>query len=347
MHGGSVTLEEAPVPTPGPGQVLVKSLACGICGSDLHLLRHGQEVFDFYAEIGILDDETAAAGCDISPGHEFCAEIVAYGEDTRRTLPPGARVTSVPFLLSAGGQVGVGVTPGVYGAYSEYFLLSEDLLLPVPEGMDSDAVALTEPLAVGLHAVNQGELREGEVALVAGCGPIGLACIAALKRQGVQTIVASDPDPRGREMAQRFGASHSIDPNEGDEMALAGELAGGARVVVFECVGVAALIPDFIRRAPEGACIVFTGVHTAPVAIQPAHALVKQLNLRFSYYYTPAEYAECLEALATDEIPWRALVTGKVGIDGVPDAFRQLLEARDHIKVIIEPWRQGELRATH
>ncbi|MCV6071623.1 butanediol dehydrogenase, partial [Escherichia coli] len=79
---------------------------------------------------------------------------------------------------------GVGVTPGTYGAYSEYFLLDEALLLPVPDGMPSEAAALTEPLAVGLHAVNRSEIETEETALVVGCGPIGLAVIAALKQRG-------------------------------------------------------------------------------------------------------------------------------------------------------------------
>lgn len=345
MRGNSIQLDEVAVPEPGPGQVLVKSLACGICGSDLHMLRHGEEVFDFYKEIGVVDAQDGAPDLEIYPGHEYCAEVVAYGPDTRQLLPVGSRVTSVPFLLTSEGQAGVGVMPGIYGAYSEYFVLSEALLLAVPDGVDNAAVALTEPLAVGLHAVNHGAVQAGEVALVAGCGPIGLACIAALKRQGIATIIASDPDPRGRSLAAQFGASHCVDPLEADEFAMAAELAGGYRVVAFECVGLPAMIPDFIRRAPEGACIVFTGLHTSEVPVHPAHALVKQLNLKFSYYYTPEEYAECLQALGAGAIPWRAMVTGKVGIDGVPAAFRQLLEAKNHIKVIIEPWREGELEA--
>lgn len=347
MRDSSIQLEEVALPAPGPGQVLVKSLACGICGSDLHLLRHSQEVFDFYSEIGIVDAEVAGGGLVISLGHEYCAEIVAYGADTAQSLPVGARVTSVPFLLSPEGQAGVGVTPGIYGAYSEYFVLSEALLLPVPDGVDNDAVALTEPMAVGLHAVNHGAVQVEEVALVAGCGPIGLACIAALKRKGIETIIASDPDPRGRAMAEQFGAHHTVNPLDRDELALATEFAGGARVVIFECVGLPAMIPDFVRRVPEGACIVFTGLHTGEVAINPAHALVKQLNLKFSYYYTPEEFSESLEALSRGEIPWRSLVTGKVGIDGVSAAFEELMQAKDHIKVIVEPWREGKLEAAN
>ena len=196
MRNGAIHLESAPVPVPESGQVLVRSLACGICGSDLHVTRHSDEVLSFFREIGMMSD---AADTDpgIMLGHEYCAEIVAYGPDTEQTLPIGARVTSVPMLMSRDGA-GVGVTPGIAGAYSEYFIIDEQLLLPVPDDVPAAAAALTEPLAVGLHAVNRSGIAKGDVALVAGCGPIGLAVIAALRRSGVETIVASDPQAGNR-----------------------------------------------------------------------------------------------------------------------------------------------------
>ena len=345
MRENRVQVETAAIPEPGSGQVLVRSLACGICGSDLHITRHSQEVFDFYSEVGLVDPAAAENALAIPLGHEFCAEIVAYGPDTEQNLPVGQRVTSIPFLPSEQGNMGVGTTPGVYGAYSEYFILSEALLMPVPEGLADEAVTITEPMAVGLHAVNHGASQPDEVALVAGCGPIGVACIVALKRQGVKTIIASDPQDSARLMAEEFGATHTVNPMEVDEIQYAQDLAGTARVVIFECVGIPSMIPDLIYRAPPEACIVFTGLHTGQVAFSPAHALVKQLNIKYSYYYTPEEFAECLLALGAGEIQWQRLVTGKVGIEGVPDAFDELMKPNSHIKVIIEPWHAGALQA--
>lgn len=344
MHNGSVQLQALPIPEPGPGQVLVRSRACGICGSDLHLTRHTGEVFDIYAELGMVAND-ARDNPSIMLGHEFCAEVVAYGADTLQTLPPGARVTSVPFLLSEQGQVGVGVTPAVYGAYSEYFLLQEALLLPVPDNVPDEAAAMVEPLAVGLHAVNRSRINADEVALVAGCGPIGLACIAALRLRGVKTIIASDPQPDKRAMARHFGASHLVDPLQEDEMQRCTELAGPHRTVIFECVGVARLVPDFLRRAPQKSCIVFTGIHTADITFNFAFATVKELDIQFSYYYQPEEFATTLQTLAEGKVDWQAMCTAKVGIDGVPAAFDELLKPNNHIKVIIEPWRSGALEA--
>lgn len=344
MRDGAIHLETADIPVPGPGQVLVKSLACGICGSDLHITRHADEVLDFYRKIGQMHT-SVVADAGIMLGHEFCAEVVSYGPDTPNRLALGSRVTSVPLLMSAGGA-GVGVTPGVAGAYCEYFLVDEQLLLPVPDHLPAAAAAVTEPLAVGLHAVNRSGIASGDIALVAGCGPIGLAVIAALHRRGIETIVASDLQSGKLETARAFGARHVVNPRCRDEVALAAELAGQGRVVIFECIGVHSLIDDFIRRAPAAASLVITGVHTATSSVNYAYATVKELDLKFSYYYTPKEFAECLNAIAEEELPWRLMLTGSVGIDGVASAFEALARPNDHIKVIVEPWRRGELEST-
>ncbi len=345
MNNGRLRVETIPMPEPGPGQVLVRSLACGICGSDLHIARHTGEVLGLYTALGMLSEE-AAQDAEIMLGHEFCAEVMAYGPGTQQTLPVGSRVTSVPFLVSEQGDLGVGVTPGVYGAYSEYFLLQEALLLPVPDNVPAEAAAMAEPLAVGLHAVNRSAIAFDEVALVAGCGPIGLACIVALRERGVTTIIASDPQEAKRLMAAQFGATHTVNPLDQDEMQLASELAGDNRSVIFECVGIATLVPDFLIRAPAKSCVVFTGIHTADISFNVAFATVKELDVKFSYYYQPDEFASALQCLAAGAVDWNAMCTGKVGIDSVPGAFDVLLTPNDHIKVIIEPWRSGDLVAT-
>ena len=339
MRDGEVQLETAPVP--GPGEILVKSLACGVCGSDLHITRHADEVFALYKKIGAMSDDEDG-DTSIMLGHEYCAEIVSYGPDTRQSLPVGARVTSVPLLMTRQGA-GIGVMPGTGGAYSEYFVIDEQLVLPVPDNVPATAAALTEPLAVGLHAVNRSAIQPGDVALVAGCGAIGLAVIAALKARGVETVVASDPQPHKREAAMVMGAGHAVNPAEEDEMALAAELAGEHRVVIYECIGIHQFIGSFIERAPARAVLVITGIHTADIQVNYAFATVKEMDIRFTYYYTPEEFAQCLQAIADGTINWQPMLTGTVGIDGAEAAFKTLLAPNEHIKVVIEPWREGKL----
>ncbi|MCK7597656.1 zinc-binding dehydrogenase [Microbulbifer sp. CAU 1566] len=343
MRDGSIHLETQPVPEPGPGQVLVKTLACGICGSDLHLTNHSDEVFDLYKKLGMMPADDSVKP-EIMLGHEYSAEVVAYGPETKATLPVGSRVTSIPVLMSQQGAA-IGVTPEVPGAYSEYFLLDEALMLALPEHLPAQAAAVTEPLAVGLHSVKRSGISADEVALVAGCGPIGLSVIAALRARGVGHIIASDPRASGRARALAMGAHEAVDPTAEDEVAKAASVAGASRLVIFECVGIHQLLNGFIQRAPVNACLVVTGVHTAESKVNFAYGLVKELDIKFSYMCTAEDFAECLQQLASGEINWRVLWTGKVGIDGVSAAFETLTQPNSHVKVLVEPWRTGALEA--
>ena len=178
--GRMVYRDDLPDPEPGPGQVLVAVRSCGICGSDLHFASHGAEVLSLTGEISSQAGGMAVdLSRDVFMGHEFSAEIL---EPVRhRHASGGNLVTSIPVLLS-----GNNIEPIVYsnttvGGYAERMLLSAPLLLPIPNGLDPQHASLAEPMAVGLHAVNKSGIQPGEPALVLGCGPIGIAVVAALR----------------------------------------------------------------------------------------------------------------------------------------------------------------------
>src|SRR5262245_5764012 len=203
-------LREMPTPVPGPGEVLVKTLACGICGSDLHALKFTEKLVDSARRSGgafVMDTKR-----DIVMGHEFCAEVVDHGPGSPKTLKVGTRVCSIPILISATGVSTVGYSNDNPGGYGEYMRLMEPLLIPVPQSLSTGHAALTEPMAVGLHAVKKARLTPDDVPLVIGCGPVGLAVIAALRLEGVRPIVAADFSPRRRELALAVGADAVVDP---------------------------------------------------------------------------------------------------------------------------------------
>ena len=204
-----LVVADVPAPEPGPGEVLVKTLACGICGSDLHALKHA----DRFAALYVRADGTRIFDFsrDIVMGHEFCAEVVDHGPNTTRRLRAGVRVCSMPVLLRGEGRQTIGYSNDHPGGYAEYMRLTESLLLEVPNGLPTEHAALTEPMAVGLHAVNKARLQPGDAALVIGCGPVGLAVIAALRLRGVRPVVAADFSPRRRELAVTLGADTVLD----------------------------------------------------------------------------------------------------------------------------------------
>src|SRR5258708_24628383 len=207
---GASVADRSPGPHPAAGQVLVKTLACGICGSDLHGRKHAHRMVD--RAWHFPGGKPMDLGRDVVFGHEFCCEILDYGPGTQRRLKAGTRVCSLPALLTSDGPQGIGYSNDNIGGYAERMLLSEALLLEVPNGLAAEHAALTEPLAVGVHAVAKANVRGDEVPLVIGCGPVGLAVIAALKLQGLHPIVAADYSPARRALAQRLGADIVVDP---------------------------------------------------------------------------------------------------------------------------------------
>src|SRR5437660_339605 len=204
FRNGEIVVDQMPEPKPGPGMVLVKSLACGICGSDLHARKHAHRMVELAKHFP--GRKPMDLSRDVVFGHEFCCEVLDYGPGTTQKFKPGTKVCSLPALLTAEGPQGIGYSNDNIGAYAERLLLSEALLLEVPNGLAAEHAALTEPLAVGVHAVAKANIKGGEVPLVIGCGPVGLAVIAALKLKGLHPIVAADYSPARRALAEKLGA---------------------------------------------------------------------------------------------------------------------------------------------
>lgn len=343
LRNGRIELDDTPKPEPGPGEVLVRSRACGICGSDLHMVHNAGDFAHIAEHVGMpLPDDFEL---EIALGHEFVGEIAAFGPETQRQLPVGQRVCSMPFLPTAGANRAIGAEPGVPGAYSEYFLCNESLLIPIADHVSDEAAALVEPLAVGIHAVARSGHDGQQAALVLGCGPIGLAVITALRSAGVETIVAADPVESRRELASASGATHIVDSAGGEEMDRINEHAAGQPVVIYECVGRPFMLSQIIDRAPQQATCVFVGLCTEDVSILPFIAMQKELDLKFAFYYAPEDFMAAVETIAAGGLDASLWVTGKVGIDGVSEAFEVLSAPNEHVKVLVEPWREGGLEA--
>ena len=351
-RGGQLVVGEVADPVPSSGHVVVKSLAAGICGSDLHALA------DFAHFTGLMDSVGVPAldpAADCVFGHEFCAEVVEHGPDTAATLPVGTRVCSVPIIVGPTGVEQIGYSNAYPGALAEHLVLQEMLLLPVPDELATDLAALTEPLAVGEHAVGLADLIEGQPCLVVGCGPVGLAVIAALKGRGHGPVLAADYSPTRRRLAEAFGADEVIDPaaeSPHDRWADFGvaqtvmeragaSMLGGAMKdpVVFEAVGVPCMLQALIADAPPHSRIVVVGVCIHTDSIEPFMAVAKEMELRFSFGYTPAEFAATLARLgSTEGVPGASeLVTASVGLEGAPGAFETLRSPGEHGKILVRP----------
>jgi threonine dehydrogenase-like Zn-dependent dehydrogenase len=334
FRGGDMVVDTLPEPVPAAGQVLVRTLACGICGSDLHAAKHAHRMVEISRRIpGRIPMDLAR---DVVFGHEFCCEVLDYGPGTERRHKSGTRVCSMPVMMEADGPKGMGYSNTYVGGYAEQMLLSAPLLLEVPNGLPTDHAALTEPLAVGVHAVEKAGLTGDEAPLVIGCGPVGLAVIAALRLKGIHPIVAADFSPKRRELAVKMGADVVVDPAMEQPY---GRLDPARRAVLFECVGVPGILQQMFEAAPRDARVVVVGVCMEADTIEPMFGIVKELAVQFVLGYTPDEFAHSLHLLAEGEVDAKALVTGKVGLDGVKGAFAELGNPERHTKILVEPWR--------
>lgn len=346
MSNWELRVDDIDVPAAGPGQVLTKVLSCGICGSDLHLLRHGEESRRLSDEIAAeqradgVEPEGGAtmfdpAG-DLVMGHEFCCEVVETGPGVEH-LAVGDVVVSMPVVFDDTGLHPIGFSNRYPGGYAEYMALNELLAIKVPAGLPHELAAMTEPLAVGVHAVAKSGIAPGDAAIVIGLGPVGLACIAAMKMLGIGPIVGADFSPARRRLAEHLGCDEVVDPNEESAIRAWRRIDGTKPLVVFEAVGVPGMIEHTMRLAPKDSRILIVGACMQEDHIHPMLGIGKELSLQFVLGYTPEEFAASLDAIADERVDLSPLLTGTVAIDDIPQAFADLGNPEAHAKILVQP----------
>jgi threonine dehydrogenase-like Zn-dependent dehydrogenase len=343
MRDQRLVIDDVADPRPEPGQVLVRTRACGICGSDLHFLRHADTVaamtddlLPSMGELGGVAAMTVDPSRDIIMGHEFCGEVLEMGPDTVGP-PPGTLVVSVPVLLSAAGVHQLAYSNDYPGGFAEYMLLAAPLLLEVPNGLDARRAALTEPLAVGLHAVARSGATATDGAVVVGCGPVGLAVIAGLRLAGLEVIVAADLSPTRRALAVTMGATEAVDPASEPVVEAWRRIDGRRPLVAFEAVGVPGMLQSLLAAVPPGTRITVVGVCMEADEVVPFFAIAKELSIQFALAYSTGEFARALGAIADGAVDVAPMVTGTVGLTGVADAFEALGRPDEQVKILVEP----------
>jgi len=327
-------------PTPGPGELILKVEACGICGSDLH----------------ISDNHDGSGGMpplkpDTVMGHEFCGEIVAVGPGNESGLKEGQRVTALPTIgcgtcaacitgdirrCADARGIGLGNVPG---GYAEYVRVGarESLLLPGHFGKGEGA--LIEPLAVGLRAAVRARLQPGEHVLIVGGGPVGLATAIWCRHFGARHVVVSDLNANRAAMAARFGATEAIDASKENVIERYKQIAGSRPDVVFDCVGVPGSMQLCIDYAAFDRRVVVVGVCMHLDSILPVKPVTKELDLIFAFCYLRQEFGLCIEMLDQGRIEAEDLITDRVGFNDFSATFEALKTPNTQVKVMLEPDR--------
>lgn len=313
-------VREVPDPEPGPGRITVRVTACGICGSDLHMV-----------EQGIVPPDAVL-------GHEFSGVVEAVGEGASG-VAAGDPVAVRPFepcgdcgpcVSGNEGRCegalatthGLGLRPG---AYAELVEAAPSQLFRLPDTFPVELGALAEPLAVALRGLGRAGVSEGTTVGVVGCGPIGLCAVLAAQALGAGPVWACDTNAFRAGLAQEAGADAT------------GRSPQGMAEVVVECAGARGTLDTAVGAAEAGGTVVVLAANMKGDEVVPAVWVAREVTVLPSIGYTPDEYDEAGRLIATERVDVAPLVTSRVPLDALDGAFHELLEGADEGKVLVTP----------
>jgi 2-desacetyl-2-hydroxyethyl bacteriochlorophyllide A dehydrogenase len=328
---GAIELQQLPIPAFGPADALIEVSHCGICGTDLHL------VLERFARPGsVLGHEwsgtIAALGPDAS-GWEIGARVVVDPTTgcgkcraCRRDRPSVCLHREPPDLLDFS-----------HGAFCRYKVAPAARLLRVPDELSSRGAALTEPIAIALHAVNLAQVTPADRVLVTGAGPVGLLTMAVLHSRGVYDIVVSEPAPARRERAAAVGATAVIAPDELPRAPM-GRPVDLPFTIVFECSGNAAAAESALDQLDYAGTFVFVGTGSTPPRVNHNRVIVMEHTLIGAYNYDAAGFRPALELLASGTLPLDLLIEPvDICLDQVLPTMHRLAAGELPGKVMVTP----------
>lgn len=329
-----MSLTDLPKPEPGPGEVLLRSVAVGICGSDVH---------GFTGESGRRKP-------DMIMGHEAVGQVAEVGPGVKG-LQVGDCVAV--FNIRACGQCRycraqqeqlcpdkkmLGVNAGRWGAMAEYFSFPESGLFKLDPAIDPAIGLLTEPIAVGLHAIGRMQPKPDDVIAIVGGGTIGLGLAIALKARGIRKYFALDMVPEKLKLIESFGAT-PINIKEQDARAVVGEATGGCGADgVFEAVGAAATVRNAYDLCALGGTLVLIGNLAREFTLPLQGVTSNETNIHGSYGFTRTDFAAAVELISDKSIPLHRLISGSCTLAETPDIMTRLAKGElSAIKMVIKP----------
>jgi len=314
---GKWSLERVPDPTPEADEVVIRIAACGLCGTDLHLLKG-----EFNPKYPLI------------PGHEYAGEVVALGSQVN-DIRVGDRVAVDPNYYCGGcrycrmGEVqfcenwfGYGVRRT--GGFAEYSAVLERNILPLPDAVSFAQGAMAEPIACCLHGIDLAGIRPGDKVVVIGAGGIGQTLAQMARSAGAVLVIVSDPLPQKRELALELGADIAVDPTAEDlsDRVLHATCVGAD--VVLEAAGRSESVLEALRVARKGGTVVWFSVCDADltVAVSPYELFMRELTIRTSFI-NPFTSTRALDLIASGNVAVDPLITHTFSLE----AFEECLDS--------------------
>ncbi len=315
------------------GEVLVKVIKAGICGSDIHYWDVGEPK-------GLI------------MGHEFSGVVLDNGG--REDLQVGDRVTALPIspcghceacesgnfqycLKTWDNAVGLALTNS--GAYAEKLRVRADLVIKIPDRVTDEEGAMVEPTAVALHAIHLADIKVGNKVLVVGGGIIGLLCAEFAKMEGANYVAMTETNKaRGNKAVELGVADEWFDALEENITNKIMEKSNGGFDIVIDCSGNSAAVSSAIMYTKVGGKVMLVGVSLAPITIPTAIAVTHELQLQGAIAYTVPEFKKALELIAEKKIDVLKFLDDIVPLEKVQESFERLTSGHDSaVKIIVDP----------
>ncbi len=330
---GNIFVRDVEKPVPGPDDLLVRVEACGICGTDRHLL-HGE-----FPSVPPL-----------TLGHEFCGIVEAVGSDVKG-FSLGSRITGDP-NISCGrcpqcmaGRVNlcrnlkaIGISRD--GGFADYVIVPQKQAFEIPLTLDPVHGAFCEPLACCLHGIDMAQIKAGSSVVVLGGGVIGLLTVQLARLAGATTVILSTRQQSRRTLAEEIGATATVDPSASDvieQIAGPNGLVPGGVDVVLECAGVAETVQQSTRLAKAGGTVVILGVlpQGEKVEIEPFDILFRELRVLGSFI-NPFTHRRAADLVASGAIEIDKLISRRISLDEAPAVISRPA-APGEVKVLVIP----------
>jgi len=323
IHGpGKVQLDDAEKREPGPRDAVVRVAACGVCGTDVRYVRMG----------GLTRP--------MPIGHELSGVIESTGAEVS-DLAPGTRVVLNP--TASANMIGNG---GPEGGFTQQLLVRNaadgGCLFPIPDDLPMHLAALSEPLGVGMNAVDRSEVTPDDKVAVFGAGPIGLSAIATLRDRGVSDVVAIDLSPRRLELATALGARATINASEQDPWVELKRLHGeeplmgmpmAATDVFIEASGAGKVITDVLQSGKAESRLTVVALHEQSVNVSFLWVMMKQMTIRGAMEY-PADYTDAIELLSRWDLS--PMITHRFPLERISEAIEVATDPNAGGKVMVD-----------
>ena len=326
-------IEEVPTPQPGPGEIVVKTKFCSICGTDVH---------------GVLYDVVPP---DSVMGHEYSGTVAALGEgvtmweegDRVAGAAGGKPPPGTPGIFVANPRfnyrtMGWGSLPSAFSGYAEYILMNDWQASPVPDGVSDIAASMVEPMAAALHGVRRSRMVEGDTVAVFGAGPLGLFALQIARAWGASKVIVSEPAQARADAARELGADAVLDPTTSDVVDEMAELTDGRGPhVVIEAAGARSTLQQALEAVRQRGRVVLLAIAWEPVPVLPADWCTRDLELTTTFAFDPEEWPMCFELLESGRVRVDAMLNDEsiISLDEIESAFKGLFKPSDEIKKVV------------